>query len=62
MNWIMIAIMSGSLVVSSHETQEACEGRAAILKKDHKIETKCVEVPKTYDGKYYIYNNYMPAR
>lgn len=45
MNWIMIAVVSGSLVTSGHETKEACEGRAAIVREAIKGTAKCVEAP-----------------
>ena len=45
MNWILLAIVSGSILTSSHDTKEACLGRAAILH-EQKIEAKCVEAPR----------------
>lgn len=46
MSWILIGIIAGSLIVSGHATREECEGRAVILR-EQKIATKCVEAPKT---------------
>lgn len=44
MDWILIAVVSGSLLVSGHPTKEACMGRIATLA-EQKITAKCVEVP-----------------
>jgi hypothetical protein len=44
MNWILIGIVAGSLIVSGHETEEACKGREAMLSKQ-KIAAKCVQAP-----------------
>lgn len=44
MNWILIAIVAQSIVVSGHDTKEACLGRKATLS-EQKIEAKCVEAP-----------------
>ena len=44
MNWIFIAVISGSIVTSGHETKEQCLGRKALLS-EQKIEGKCVEAP-----------------
>lgn len=58
MNWILIGIIGGSLIVSSHDSREACEGRAAILR-EQKAAVKCVDVP-TYNsnsGLIYMYPN-----
>lgn len=45
MNWILIAIISGMISVSSYETEEGCLGKKAILEKN-KITTnsKCVDM------------------
>lgn len=52
MNWIFIAIMSGMIVTSSHDTEEACLGRKAIFEKDHKIsyQNKCVDMRQSFTG------------
>ncbi len=45
MNYILIAIVSGMLLTSSHETEEACLGRKAIIEKEHKISnSKCIDM------------------
>jgi len=56
MDWILIAVVSGSIIVSGHSTEEACLGRAAMLKKDQKIEAKCVSSPTRY-GSVTLYDN-----
>jgi hypothetical protein len=45
MNWICIGMLAGSLITSTHDTREACEGRAVILR-EAKASAKCVELPK----------------
>jgi hypothetical protein len=45
MDWIMIAIVGGSLLTSTHATEEACRGRAAMIEKDQKVATMCVKAP-----------------
>ena len=47
MNWILIGILAGSLITSTHDTREQCEGRAVILR-EQKAVVKCVEAPKSY--------------
>lgn len=47
MSWIMIAVVAGSLVVSGHDTKEACEGRAAMVREAIKGAAKCVEGPSS---------------
>lgn len=44
MNWILIAITSGMLMTSHHDTEEACLGRKAMLEKDKIINIKCVDM------------------
>ncbi len=45
MNWILIAISAGMIMTSSHETEEACLGREAMYKKEHKqANIKCVNM------------------
>lgn len=44
MAWILIAVVSGSLLTSTHDTKEACMGRVSTLA-DQKINAKCVEAP-----------------
>lgn len=50
MNWILIAITSGMLMTSSHETEEACLGRQAMLKKDKITNSKCVDMQNLLTG------------
>ena len=45
MDWIMVAVISGSLVSSGHPTREACLGRAAIIHEQTKAATDCVKAP-----------------
>jgi hypothetical protein len=45
MDWIMIAVVGGSILVSGHSSEEACRGRAAMVEKDQKVAAKCVEAP-----------------
>jgi hypothetical protein len=52
MNWILIGTMAGSLITSLHDTREACEGRAVILKEQKAI-VKCVEMPPVSGSLYY---------
>ena len=40
MNWILIGLIAGSLIVSQHETEEQCEGRKAMIVKQKGI-AKC---------------------
>ncbi len=44
MNWILIAITSGMLMTSHHETEEQCLGRKAMLEKDKIINAKCINM------------------
>lgn len=32
MNWLLIGTLLGSIVTSGHDTREACEGRATLLR------------------------------
>lgn len=32
MNWLLIGTLLGSIVTSGHESREACEGRAVLLR------------------------------
>ncbi len=45
MNWICIGMIAGSLITSTHDNKEACEGRAVTLR-EAKAVAKCVEMPK----------------
>jgi hypothetical protein len=42
--WILIGVLAESLISSGHETREACEGRAVLLR-EQKAAVKCVEAP-----------------
>lgn len=46
MQWIMIGVLSGSLVTAMFSTREACEGHA-VLMREAKVAAKCVEMPST---------------
>ena len=52
MDWILIAVVSGSLLVSGHQTKEACMGRIATLA-EQKINAKCVESSAALSGALY---------
>ena len=57
MNWILIAITSGMIMTSSHENEEACLGRKAILEKDKIINSKCVDMRPNFattNGSYLV--------
>lgn len=45
MNWIYIGLLAGSLVTSTHDNKEACEGRAVTLKEKGVI-GKCEAAPQ----------------
>ena len=50
MTWILIAIVSGSILVSEHSTEEACLGRKALLARRSVASVMaCVELPKAVD-------------
>jgi hypothetical protein len=44
MNWVLIGLLSGSLITSLHETREQCEGRKTILSEQKVTKLKCVEL------------------
>lgn len=46
MNWIFIGLLAGSLVTSTHETEEACLGRAEMLRKKEVV-GRCERAPAT---------------
>lgn len=51
MNWIYIALLSGNLITSQHDTEEACLGRKAILEKENKItNAKCINMMTSFYG------------
>lgn len=43
--WVFIALIAGSLVVSQHDTEEACQGRKAMAERQKVTNAKCVELP-----------------
>jgi hypothetical protein len=45
MEYVMIAIVAGSLVSSLHPNKEACEGRAAMVREAAKVAAECVKAP-----------------
>lgn len=49
MSWILIAVVSGSILTSGHDTEEQCLGRKAILAKT-KIVAECVRVPTIFSS------------
>ena len=50
MDWIMIAVVAGSILVSGHASEEACRGRAAMVEKDQKVAVTCVKAPSHSSG------------
>lgn len=50
MNWILIAITSGMIMTSHHDTEEACLGRKAMLEKDKITNSKCVDMRILYSS------------
>jgi hypothetical protein len=46
MAWILIGLLGGSLITSLHDTREACEGRAVVLRETKGLVAKCVELPR----------------
>lgn len=49
MSWILVGTLLGSVITSSHDTREACEGRAVLLREKN-AGAKCVEMPSGYSG------------
>jgi|HubBroStandDraft_4_1064222.scaffolds.fasta_scaffold577148_2 hypothetical protein len=47
MDWILIGVVAGSLIVSGHASEEACLGRKAVLDKQ-KIAATCVKAPSNF--------------
>ena len=43
MKYILVGWLLGSLITSEHDTREACEGRAVILR-EAKVTAKCVDL------------------
>jgi len=46
MLWMFVGVLLGSIVTSSHETREACEGRATLLR-EKGVSGKCVDMSFT---------------
>lgn len=42
MNWILVGTLLGSIITSQHDSREACEGRAVLLKEKN-ANVKCIE-------------------
>lgn len=53
MNWVLIGFLLGSQITSQHETREACEGRAVLLREKGAVAIKCIEV-QTFTAPQYI--------
>lgn len=47
MKYILIARLLGSLVISEHDTEEACLGRKAILSKEKVTAAECYKEPSS---------------
>lgn len=47
MKWIFIGMLLNSIVTSDHDSREACEGRAVLLREKGVI-GKCVEQQQQY--------------
>lgn len=45
MNWVFIGLLGGSLVTSTHDTREACEGRAVMMREQKVERGRCYEMP-----------------
>jgi len=45
MDWIFVAVLSGSIVTSGHSTEEGCLGRKALIERDSKIIGTCIKAP-----------------
>jgi hypothetical protein len=49
--WIFIGLILGSLVISQHDTEEACQGRKAMLaKKKEPVYGQCVHLDQIILG------------
>jgi hypothetical protein len=55
MSWILIGVIGGSIIVSAHDSKEACLGRKASLD-EQKIAARCVEAPSRTLGGVLLYN------
>lgn len=45
MQWLLIGTLLGSIVTSNHDTKEACEGRAVVLR-EKGVSVQCVQNPQ----------------
>lgn len=51
--WILTGILLGSLITSTHDTQESCEGRKAMLGKEKNVSSlECRLVNPSILGSY----------
>jgi hypothetical protein len=49
--WILTGLLLGSLITSTHDTQEACEGRKALLSREkNTINLECRHATSTATG------------
>ena len=46
MNWVFVGILMGTVVTSTHDSREACEGRRVVLA-EKGVNGKCVELSAT---------------
>lgn len=49
MNWVLIGTFLGSTLMSVHDSREACEGRAVVLR-EAKAAVICVQAPSNTIG------------
>jgi hypothetical protein len=45
MSWILVGIIGGSLITSTFDNREACEGRAVVLRETKGVVAKCIKMP-----------------
>ena len=50
MDWIFVAVLAGSIVVSGHPSEESCLGRKAMIEKESKIAGACIKAPSRLAG------------
>jgi hypothetical protein len=48
MNWLLAGILAGSLITSTHETEEQCLGRKAMLEKLQVQSLTCTKLNQPY--------------
>ena len=56
MDWLLIGVVAGSLIVSPHKTEEECEGRKAMVLKSDGAKAKCHAFDKLTGTEGYIIN------